>query len=131
MDRATVDVYEHRAEEWSAKRAAVHRARAVELAGRALPGLVVADLGCGPGHYLGDLGPAVVGLDAAAAMLAVARREHGRAATALVQADLEALPVRDRSLGGAWASNSYLHVPRPGSRWPWPACTGPWPSAPH
>jgi TDG/mug DNA glycosylase family protein len=29
-----------------------------------------------------------------------------------VQADLEALPFRDRSLGGAWASNSYLHVPR-------------------
>jgi TDG/mug DNA glycosylase family protein len=29
-----------------------------------------------------------------------------------VQADLEALPFRDRSFGGAWASNSYLHVPR-------------------
>jgi TDG/mug DNA glycosylase family protein len=29
-----------------------------------------------------------------------------------VQSDLEALPLRDRCLGWAWASNSYLHVPR-------------------
>lgn len=112
MDRATVEVYEHRAGEWAAKRSALHRARAARVAQRAVPGLPVADLGCGPGHYLADLGPAVIGLDAAAAMLAVARAEAGSAAAALVQADLEALPVRDCGLGGAWASNSYLHVPR-------------------
>ena len=106
MDRATVDVYEKRAEEWAGKRSAPHRERARRLAGRALPGLVVADLGCGPGHYLDDLGPTVVAVDAAAAMLALAR------AARAVRADIEALPFRDRSLGAAWASNSYLHVPK-------------------
>jgi TDG/mug DNA glycosylase family protein len=111
MDRATVDVYEQRAREWAAKRSPLHAARARELAGRALPGLPVADLGCGPGNYLGELGPAVVAVDAAGAMLAVAR-EQAPAAAALVRADLEAPPLRDRSMGGAWASNSYLHVPR-------------------
>jgi TDG/mug DNA glycosylase family protein len=106
MDRATVDVYERRAEEWASRRAPVHRDRAIALAALALPGLPVADLGCGPGHYLGDLGPDVVAVDAAAAMLTLG---HPRRA---VQADLEALPFRDRSLGGAWASKSYLHVPK-------------------
>jgi double-stranded uracil-DNA glycosylase len=106
VDRATVDIYERRAQEWANRRTARHRERAALLAARALPALAVADLGCGPGNYLADLGPRVVGLDAAAAMLALA---HG---AALVQADLEALPLRDASLGGAWASNSYLHVPR-------------------
>jgi TDG/mug DNA glycosylase family protein len=112
MDRATVDVYEQRAQEWSAKRSPTQRARAVGLAARAVPGLPIADLGCGPGHYLDDLGPAVVALDAARGMLALAAGRTGGSAAGLVQADLEALPLRDRSLGGAWASSSYLHVPR-------------------
>lgn len=107
MDRATVDVYEQRAREWAAKRKAVHRPRARRLTARALPDLPVGDLGCGPGHYVDDLGPAVVAVDAAAAMLSLVGDGAAR-----VQADLEALPLRGRSLGGAWASNSYLHVPR-------------------
>lgn len=107
MDRATVEVYERRADEWAERRSPLHRERAVRLAARILTGLAVADLGCGPGNYLADLGPEAVGIDAAAAMLALAR-PHSK----LVQADIEALPLRDRSLGGAWASNSYLHVPR-------------------
>jgi TDG/mug DNA glycosylase family protein len=107
MDRATVDVYEQRAREWAAKRTARHAERAVQLASRCLPGLAVADLGCGPGHYVTHLGPGVVAVDAAAAMLALVP-----AGALRVQADLEALPLRDRSLGAAWASNSYLHVPR-------------------
>jgi len=111
MDRATVDIYEKRAGEWAERRSPVHRDRAVRLAGRALPGLPVADLGCGPGNYLADLGPAVVAVDAAAAMLAVARGQ-GCPAARFVQADLETLPLRDRSVGAAWASNSYLHVPK-------------------
>jgi TDG/mug DNA glycosylase family protein len=111
MDRATVDVYEQRARQWAGKRSPIHRPRAQRLAGRAVPGLPVADLGCGPGSYLGDLGPAVVALDAAAAMVALAR-ETGEPGVAFVQADLEALPLRHRAVGGAWASNSYLHVPR-------------------
>ena len=107
MDRATVEVYERRAEEWAAKRTPRHRARAARLAGRALPGRPVADLGCGPGSYVADLGPAVVAVDAAAAMLALVGGGAAR-----VRADLEAVPFRPSSLGGAWASNSYLHVRR-------------------
>ncbi|MGH9265150.1 MAG: methyltransferase domain-containing protein [Acidimicrobiales bacterium] len=111
MDRATVDVYEQRAEEWASRRSAVHRERARRLARRALADLPVGDLGCGPGNYLGDLGGAVVAVDAASAMLDVARRQ-GRPGARLVQADLEALPLRARGLGAVWASNSYLHVPK-------------------
>jgi double-stranded uracil-DNA glycosylase len=110
MDRATVDIYQQRAEEWAEKRNPVYRERAVRLAGRCLPGLPVADLGCGPGHYVADLAGAgpVVAVDAAGAMLALA----GTSGAWLVQADIEALPFCDRGIGGAWASNSYLHVPR-------------------
>ncbi|HEX2117601.1 MAG TPA: class I SAM-dependent methyltransferase, partial [Acidimicrobiales bacterium] len=111
MDRATVDVYEQRAEEWARRRSAVHRERALRLAGRAVPGLPVGDMGCGPGNYLGDLGGAVVAVDAASAMLEVARR-RGCPGARLVQADLEALPIRAGCLGAVWASNSYLHVPK-------------------
>ena len=110
MDRGTVDVYERRAREWASKRTPLHRERARRLAGRVLPGLAVADLGCGPGNYLDDLAGAgrAVAVDAATAMLGLARPSGAL----LVQADIEAPPFRDRSLGGAWASNSYLHVPR-------------------
>ena len=110
MDRATVDVYERRAREWASKRSAPHRERAARLAGRCLPGLAVADLGCGPGNYIPELAGAgpVVAIDAAAAMLDLARPSGAL----LVQADIERLPLGDRSVGGAWASNSYLHVPR-------------------
>ena len=106
MDHATIEVYEKRAAEWAGRRTPRHLARAERLAGRGLPGLPVADLGCGPGNYLAALGPSVVAVDAAGAMLALAGAARG------VQADLEALPFRDRSFGAAWASNSYLHVPR-------------------
>src|SRR5438128_2036844 len=110
MERATVEVYEREAAAWDARRPPRHRPRAAALDGRALPSRPRADLGCGPGGYLGDLGEPVVGMDAARAMLALAR---SRAPGAwLVQGDLEALPFRDGSLGAAWARNTYLHVRR-------------------
>jgi TDG/mug DNA glycosylase family protein len=52
----------------------------------------------------------VVGVDAAWAMVERARRLAPD--SVVVQGDLEALPFRDRSLGGAWARNSYVHVER-------------------
>jgi TDG/mug DNA glycosylase family protein len=110
MDRPTVEVYEQHAAEWARRRPPVYNARAADLGRRALPGLPVGDLGCGPGVYLGELGPTAVALDAAAAMLALARERAPDVAA--VQADLEALPLRNGCLGAAWASNSYLHVPR-------------------
>ncbi|MGH9090602.1 MAG: methyltransferase domain-containing protein, partial [Acidimicrobiales bacterium] len=69
----------------------------------------VADLGCGPGGYapaLGSAGHAVVGVDAARAMLDLAGPSERR-----LQADLEALPLATGSLGAAWARHAYLHVP--------------------
>lgn len=113
MERATVDVYERQAGAYDERRPAMHRPRAAELAQRCLPGRPVIDVGCGPGRYLDALGGparAAVALDAAWAMLRLA---GGVAPDALrVRADLEAPPFRDRSLGGAWARNVYLHLPR-------------------
>lgn len=108
MHRPTVEVYEQHAGEWARRRTPSGRERAEALARHRLPGLPVGDLGCGPGHHFDLLGPGVVGIDAAAAMLALARERSPGAH--LILADLEALPLRERSLGGVWASNSYLHV---------------------
>ncbi|MGH9039396.1 MAG: methyltransferase domain-containing protein, partial [Acidimicrobiia bacterium] len=108
MDRATVDVYEQRAGDYDTLRPPRHLPRADAFAGAVPPGWPVADLGCGPGGYLPALSAAgtAVGVDAAFAML-----ERARAPEAVVvQADLEALPFRDGSLGGAWARNAYVHV---------------------
>jgi TDG/mug DNA glycosylase family protein len=110
VDRRTVEVYEARGAEWIARREAKQLDETRALARRARPGSLRADLGCGPGWHLAALGPRAIGLDAAGAMLAEARRRDPRAL--LVRADLEALPFARRSLGAAWARNSYVHVPR-------------------
>ena len=111
MERATVEIYEQRGREWAARRGeAVRRDAAERFAGRVRVGVPRADLGCGAGRYSGLLGEPVVALDAAGTMLELLRaRVPGALA---VQADLEALPFRNRSLGGAWANMSYLHVRR-------------------
>ena len=156
MERATVDVYEHQAGDWIASRFAPRRVDAAEeLARRALPGLPVVDVGCGPGGHFPVLSTAaapgaragagagvavtpppyalapgglvggttsarpetspaglgVVGVDAAHALL---QHAAGLAvpASAVVEADLMALPFRRQAFGGAWARMSYHHVPR-------------------
>ncbi|HEY3238498.1 MAG TPA: methyltransferase domain-containing protein [Acidimicrobiia bacterium] len=112
MDRPTIEIYEAQAGEYEARRPARHAARAGAFAAAVLPGLPCVDLGCGPGVYLEALGGAssVVGLDAAYAMVDRARRRA--AETVVVQGDLEALPFRNGALGGAWARNTYVHVPK-------------------
>jgi SAM-dependent methyltransferase len=109
VDAATVDIYERRAGEWIARRGentdGIGR-RLRELAGAG----PVVDLGCGAGRYLCELEAPVVGLDATAAMLGLARRSG----MPLIRADLEDLPFGDRSLAGAFARHSYLHLPKPG-----------------
>lgn len=119
-------VYEERAAEWRghrrpkgtsdaaevaerAERFATERHRAGDPADDLTPGPVV-DLGCGPGWYGPDLGPRVVAVDNAFAMLQLARDEAPHAS--LVQADLGALPFRRGSLGGAFANKSYVHLAR-------------------
>lgn len=108
MDRATVDLYEQRADAYAASKPPRFLDRAAAFATRCLPGRPVVDLGCGPGGYLPALPRPAIALDAAAAMLRLA----GDAAPGAwrVRADLVHLPLRDRSLGGAWSRNSHLHL---------------------
>ena len=115
IERDTITVYEERAELWRDRRPARFLERAEGLGQSLPPGVVRADLGCGAGKHLHALGRPVVALDGALAMLRLARAEAPDAWC--VQADLELLPLRRGSLGGAWARASYLHVAR--NRLPW------------
>jgi len=111
VDRATVTVYEERAAEWKARRSGGGQHEAAGRFRQAVaPGAMRVDLGCGPGFHLAALGEPIVAFDAARAMLELAR--EGAPSALPVQADIEAPPFRDHSLGGAWARASYLHVPR-------------------
>lgn len=110
MDRATIDVYEEHGARWAERRTPVRRTDARAFAERVAPGDVRIDLGCGAGRYTAELGRPVVGLDASVTMLTLCRGTVPDAL--LVRGDLEALPFRPSSLGGAWANMSYLHVPR-------------------
>jgi TDG/mug DNA glycosylase family protein len=108
MDDRTVEIYEAGAEEWARSRPPKLRDAARAFAAAVAPGAVRADLGSGPGSYTADLGQPVVALDAAYAMVAMAR--DAAPGAWCVQGDLEHLPFRNGSLGGAWARASYLHV---------------------
>ncbi|HZP28690.1 MAG TPA: uracil-DNA glycosylase family protein [Acidimicrobiia bacterium] len=109
MERGTVAVYEQRAREWRARRPARFEDRARALAAAVPHGALRADLGCGPGLHLPLLGRPVLALDAAEAMLRLAREAAPDAWC--VRADLEHLPLRAGALRGAWARASLLHVP--------------------
>lgn len=109
MHRPTVELYEREAETYRARRQASDAHLAGALAAAARGGMVL-DAGCGPGIYLPYLGQQVVGLDAAAAMLRLARQSA--AVPGFVQGDLFALPFRRASFSGVWARQSYLHLRR-------------------
>jgi TDG/mug DNA glycosylase family protein len=110
----SLEVYEARALEWEERRARHTTDEAVQFGAdvRAQqPAATIADLGCGPGWYAEDLGPGpVVALDATRAMLDLVPRHAPSARRVL--ADLRALPFRRGSLDAAWASKSYVHLPR-------------------
>jgi TDG/mug DNA glycosylase family protein len=106
----TIRVYETEAERWRDTRPARFAERA-EAMGAALPvGAVRGDLGCGAGKHLPFLGTPVVALDAALAMVRLARDAEPGAWP--IQADLVDLPLRRRALAAVWARASYLHVPK-------------------
>ena len=108
----TPEIYEQAASDWAERR--TPRRRSAAAAFGALVGAgrgPVLDVGTGPGWYLPLLGPASIGLDSAGAMLALARADHAPAHP-LVRADLARPPFRRESLGGAWASDSYVHIDR-------------------
>ncbi|MEO7556768.1 MAG: uracil-DNA glycosylase family protein [Acidimicrobiales bacterium] len=108
MDASTRAVYETQATRWLVERGASNLDKAQALAARSAGPTV--DLGSGPGFHAAVLGPPVVALDGAKAMLDLV---PGIAPTALrVQADLTALPFRRGALAAAWAHHSYVHVRR-------------------
>lgn len=111
MDRATVEVYERRAQEWLERRpqSEQERDRALSFAARVAPQAARIDLGCGPGRHTDFLGEQLISLDAAHAMLALNRTLHPNLRP--VQADLARLPFRPKVLGGGWAACSYQHLP--------------------
>lgn len=111
MDAETVRIYERDASAWAKARAGGRRADVSGFRAAIEPGAVRVDLGSGPGRYTEALGAPVVALDAAVAMLRLAREASPSAWP--VQADLEALPLRPQSVGAGWAQASYLHVPKP------------------
>lgn len=115
MDRDTVEIYEARATEWRDKRPVRFPELAQQLAAEVVPGAARVDVGCGSGGHLQHLGRPVIALDAAFAMVELAREAAPDAWG--VQADLEYLPFRNGSIGGSWARASYLHVRQ--KRLPW------------
>ena len=101
-------VYEERAADWREARPARFLDEVQSLVATIEEGLPVADLGCGAGLHLPYLPRPTVALDAALAMVRLAREAAPDAWP--MQADLEALPFRRGALGGGWARASYLHV---------------------
>ena len=100
-------IYEAEAARWLSRRPKVFVEQAAAFAARVEPGRLRADLGCGPGKYLPHLGAPVLAFDAAMAMLRLAPADALR-----VQGDLEVLPIRRRSLAGAWSRMAYQHLRR-------------------
>lgn len=83
----------------------LERFRAVLPSGRVL------DLGCGAGRdtrHLISRGREVISGDLSIELLKIAGSEAG---TRLVQLNLLALPFRDGTFAGVWASGSLLHIP--------------------
>ena len=113
----SVRVYEEKAKEWRRKRSPAFEDRC-DLFAKRLNDLItegqedgsctemVADLGCGPGWHTRRLPEVTVAYDASLAMLAFA------GGALRIAGDLRALPFRRGSLLGAWASRSYVHLPR-------------------
>jgi SAM-dependent methyltransferase len=111
VDSGTVAVYQERAKEWRARRGDRGDGLGREFRAAVGEGLV-ADLGCGVGRYLPEIGTPVLGMDATPAMLAEAEdlTAAGGIRVPLVQGDLEALPFGNATLAGLFARHSYLHL---------------------
>ena len=115
MHRQTIDAYDADAQHWLTTRydpsqpSSPAALRFRQFVGEGL----ILDLGCGPGQLLADLAEPSIGLDASAGMLALAK-ELGL--LRLLQADVEALPVKAGGAAGAFAHFSLQHLPRAGFR---------------
>lgn len=112
MDARTLAVYEARAADYAALTWSVRPGRDLIAFMAALPtGAAVLDLGCGPGAasaHMAAAGMRPDPVDAAPAMVALAREKFGLPARQAAFADLDAVAAYD----GVWASFSLLHAPR-------------------
>lgn len=72
---------------------------------------LILDLGCGPGHLFGAIGPPVIGLDASSGMLTLAR---DRDVVPVVMGDLEVLPFASEAAAAVLGNFSFQHLPKPG-----------------
>jgi len=90
---------------------------AEELAGRMHPGMIVADLGCGPGELLERLAGSArlaIGVDSSQRMLELAgARLAGRANVSLRLGELEHLPLREAEVQAATLSMVLHHLSDP------------------
>jgi SAM-dependent methyltransferase len=103
----TATIYDGIAPSWQASRGAATDDLGRRFREQVGEGLV-ADLGCGPGRYLDQLGSPVLAVDVSRSMLSLASGYgHPRA-----QADLESLPLAEGTFAGAFARHSYLHLPK-------------------
>jgi TDG/mug DNA glycosylase family protein len=110
VKRDTIALYDREAARWAGARKPVRRDEAVAFEQSVEAGTVRIDIGCGAGRYLGDIGAPVIAMDASVEMLKIAVERHSGAAPLL--ADITAWPLRDQSLGGAWAAMTYHHIER-------------------
>jgi len=117
MDAGTVAVYERRAHEWIERRGEASDGLGRRFRERVGSGLV-ADLGCGAGRYLAEIGQPLVGVDVTAAMLALARRSG----YPLVRADLEASRLPKGPSPARSPGTRTCTCPRPASVTPCPMC---------
>lgn len=105
----SVSVYEACSQEWMSRRRCRYVDRLEQFGDRVTGEPAagpVADLGCGPGWYVGGLPQPVIALDASRSMLVNVENAMR------VVGDLRALPLRSRCLRAAWASRSYIHLAR-------------------
>lgn len=113
VDTRTTTLYRCRAQDWIAARRprSIEDGRLAEFLHRTDADTLIVDVGCGPGWnaaWMEQHGRRVIALDVSEAMLAQSRGSGAR----LLCGDAATLPLRDRSLGGAWAKDCYQHLPR-------------------
>ena len=87
------------------------KAKSFELFLEQIPGKQILDVGCAQGHdanYFVEQGMAVLGIDYAENMVAIARESNIDAHLM----DVEKLTLPNNSFDGVWAAASLLHVPK-------------------